>query len=239
MHVLNKDQILQIKKDLKSRKIASGYRDELLDHICHMIESKMDYGIAFNIAHKEVLEDFGSESFDDLNKQSPLTIKKRKMVITQLTGALVAATLFVFVTGASTQEPPAINPINDLAEISSHFGMRLDPRSKTQKHHRGIDFRCSVGTPVKATANGEVYLIEEAEGGYGKRIEIKHDENYLTRYAHLSDIQVKKGDKVKSGQIIGLSGNSGWSTAPHLHYEVIKDGKPVNPENYFGNEEQE
>ena len=99
--------------------------------------------------------------------------------------------------------------------------------------HPGTDFSVNTGTPVYATGDGVVKLTRTSFSGYGKQIEINHGFGYVTKYAHLSEFLVKKGQKVKRGQIIAYSGNTGKSTAPHLHYEVIKDGKKVNPVNYF------
>ncbi len=130
---------------------------------------------------------------------------------------------------------PAIQPVSNkkLKKLASGFGMRMHPIYKVMKMHTGTDFSLPIGSPVYATGDGVIEFTRIKFSGYGKHIKIKHGFGYQTLYAHLSDFLVKRGQKVKRGQVIGYSGNSGGSTAPHLHYEVIKDGKKVNPVNYF------
>ena len=133
---------------------------------------------------------------------------------------------------------PAIQPVDfhDLRRIGSLFGYRTDPFYKVTKFHEGIDFTAAVGTPIYATGDGIVSEAEYNSGGYGQKITINHGYSYETVYAHLSKIKVKKGQRVKRGEVIGLMGNTGKSTAPHLHYEVRKSGVPVNPIYFFFND---
>ncbi|MCX6276846.1 MAG: M23 family metallopeptidase [Bacteroidetes bacterium] len=134
---------------------------------------------------------------------------------------------------------PAIQPVNnkDLARVGSYFGTRLDPFYKVKKFHEGMDFSASVGTEVYATGNGTITLAgRDAHGGYGNQILIDHGFSYKTVYAHLSRIFVKPGQKILRGQIIGYVGNTGKSTSPHLHYEVRKNGSPLNPIYFFYND---
>lgn len=130
---------------------------------------------------------------------------------------------------------PAIQPVSNkkLKRLASGFGMRMHPIYKVRKMHEGTDFSLPTGTPVYATGDGVVEFTRTKFSGYGKYIRINHGFGYQTLYAHLSDFLVTKGQKIKRGQVIGYSGNTGGSTAPHLHYEVIKDGEKVNPVNYF------
>jgi murein DD-endopeptidase MepM/ murein hydrolase activator NlpD len=130
---------------------------------------------------------------------------------------------------------PAIQPVSneDLKRLSSGFGTRMDPILKVPKKHNGIDFSLPKGTPVYATGDGVVKFTRSSFTGYGKQIEIDHGYGYITKYAHLNEFVVKTGQKIKRGELIAYSGNSGKSTAPHLHYEVKIDGKPVNPIHYF------
>ena len=130
---------------------------------------------------------------------------------------------------------PAIQPIaiDDLNRISDYFGVRRDPFLRTTKFHHGIDFAGPKGVPVYATGNGKVEVAEFSFFGYGNVILIDHGFGYKSRYAHLQKISVKIGDTVVRGQIIGTLGNSGRSTGPHLHYEVIHRNKTVDPINYF------
>jgi murein DD-endopeptidase MepM/ murein hydrolase activator NlpD len=133
---------------------------------------------------------------------------------------------------------PAIQPVNfhDLRRIGSLFGYRTDPFYKVIKFHEGIDFTAAVGTPIYATGDGVVSEAEYNSGGFGNKIMINHGYSYETVYAHLSRIKVKEGQHVKRGEIIGLMGNTGKSTAPHLHYEVHKSGVPMNPIYFFFND---
>ncbi|MEP1097287.1 MAG: M23 family metallopeptidase [Cyclobacteriaceae bacterium] len=130
---------------------------------------------------------------------------------------------------------PAIQPVSntELRRLASGYGYRIHPIYKVNKMHWGTDFSIKTGTPVYATGDGVIRWTRSNFGGYGKQIEINHGFGYRTKYAHLSEFVVKKGQKVKRGELIGYSGNTGGSTAPHLHYEVIKDGKKVNPVNFF------
>jgi len=129
---------------------------------------------------------------------------------------------------------PAIQPVKnkDLKRIASGFGRRFHPILKIWRPHNGIDFTANVGTPVYATGDGKVVYAGRGNG-FGIHIKIDHGFGYQTVYAHLSKMNVKKGQTVKRGQIIGYTGNTGLSAGPHLHYEVHYKGKPVNPVYYF------
>lgn len=129
---------------------------------------------------------------------------------------------------------PAIQPVanKDLKYTASGYGRRIDPIYKTVKFHHGMDFSANTGTPVYATGNGTV-TSSGWESGYGLTIEIDHGFGYRTRYAHLSKTQVRRGQKVKRGETIGMVGSTGKSTGPHLHYEVVNKGVKVNPINYY------
>ncbi|MDE6196409.1 MAG: M23 family metallopeptidase [Muribaculaceae bacterium] len=129
---------------------------------------------------------------------------------------------------------PAIQPVPEkfLRTMASGYGTRVDPIYGTAKFHEGMDFSAPPGTPVYATADGTV-LSADWNSGYGNLIEINHGYNYVTRYAHLSKMIATKGQKVKRGDLIGLVGNTGKSTGPHLHYEVRYRGAPQNPVNYY------
>lgn len=133
---------------------------------------------------------------------------------------------------------PAIQPVRDLdlKRITSYFGVRLDPFYKVNKFHQGVDFSAPIGTEIYATGNGKVVLVEKSYWGYGNTIIIDHSFGYKTKYSHLHQFKVKKGDVVKRGQLIATLGNTGKSTAPHLHYEVHKNDKPVNPIHFFFND---
>jgi murein DD-endopeptidase MepM/ murein hydrolase activator NlpD len=133
---------------------------------------------------------------------------------------------------------PAIQPIanKQLIALASGFGLRIHPVYKVKKMHNGIDFAASIGTPIYATADGTIAKAEVRFSGYGKVIEIDHGFGYRTRYAHMHDFAVKKGQQVKRGDLIGYVGNTGLSTAPHLHYEVFINDQRVDPVHYFFND---
>ncbi len=132
---------------------------------------------------------------------------------------------------------PAIQPVSNkgLKRIASGFGWRTHPIYKIRKFHWGLDFTANTGTPVYAAGAGKIVKVKKSNAnyGYGNQVVIDHGFGYETLYAHLSKIEVKKGDVVKRGDVIGLVGNTGGSTAPHLHYEVHLNGKKVNPKHYF------
>ncbi|MCH1432004.1 MAG: M23 family metallopeptidase [Flavobacteriaceae bacterium] len=133
---------------------------------------------------------------------------------------------------------PTIQPVKniDLTRIASGFGYRSDPFTKARKMHFGMDFTAKRGTPVYATGNGVVKRADSRSSGFGKHIRIDHGFGYISLYAHLSKYNVRRGQKVKRGDIIGFVGNTGRSAGPHLHYEIIKDNKKINPLNfYYGN----
>src|SRR6056300_155188 len=133
---------------------------------------------------------------------------------------------------------PTIQPVNnkDLIRIASGFGYRNDPFFKTRKMHYGMDFTAKRGTPVYATGNGVVKRADSRSSGFGNHIRIDHGFGYVSLYAHLSKYNVKRGQKVKRGDIIGYVGNTGRSAGPHLYYEIIKDNKKIDPLNfYYGN----
>ena len=129
---------------------------------------------------------------------------------------------------------PAIQPVanKNLKRMASGYGRRVDPIYGTARFHEGMDFSANIGTDVYATGNGTVESVGW-ESGYGKCIVIDHGYGYKTRYAHLNDYNVRRGEKVIRGQVIGEVGNTGKSTGAHLHYEVLVKGRHVNPVNYY------
>jgi murein DD-endopeptidase MepM/ murein hydrolase activator NlpD len=131
---------------------------------------------------------------------------------------------------------PAIMPINkkDLTHaVTSGFGWRTHPIYKTQEFHPGMDFTAVQGTPIYATGDGVVERADNMAQGYGNHVVLTHGFGYQTLYGHMSRIGCKVGQKVKRGQLIGYVGSTGLSTAPHVHYEVIKNGEKTNPINYY------
>jgi murein DD-endopeptidase MepM/ murein hydrolase activator NlpD len=133
---------------------------------------------------------------------------------------------------------PAIQPIanNDLKRTASGWGYRIHPIYKIKKFHYGIDFTAPIGTDIYVTGDGIVEQTESSSRGYGNSIIIDHGFGIKTLYGHMNSFNVRKGQKVKRGDVIGFVGNTGLSSAPHLHYEVIRSGEKVNPINYFFND---
>ena len=133
---------------------------------------------------------------------------------------------------------PAIQPLSnkDLSRMASGFGYRIDPIYKTRKFHAGMDFSAKTGTPIYATGDGKVFKVSKSKRGYGNHVVIDHGFGYKTLYAHMSKTAVKRNQKVSRGDVIGFVGNTGKSVAPHLHYEVHKDGKKINPVNFYYND---
>ena len=133
---------------------------------------------------------------------------------------------------------PAIQPVRneDLTRMASGFGYRTDPFTKTRKFHWGMDFTARRGTPVYASGDGVVTRADSRSSGYGRHIRIDHGYGYESLYAHLYKYNVRRGQRVKRGDLIGFVGSSGRSEAPHLHYEIFKDERRINPINfYYGN----
>jgi murein DD-endopeptidase MepM/ murein hydrolase activator NlpD len=127
---------------------------------------------------------------------------------------------------------PYRKPVIGEVEFTSGFGVRSDPFLGRPAMHTGLDFRAAMGDPVRATANGKVISSGWA-GGYGRMVEIDHGNGLSTRYGHLSQINVKVGDLIKIGQVIGEVGSTGRSTGPHLHYETRIDGDAVDPQKFL------
>ena len=133
---------------------------------------------------------------------------------------------------------PAIQPVSneDLTRMASGYGWRSDPFTKARKMHWGMDFTAPRGSPIYATGDGKVVRADNRSSGYGKHVRIDHGYGYISLYGHMSKYNVTVGQKVKRGDLIGFVGSTGRSQAPHVHYEVFKDGERINPINfYYGN----
>ena len=133
---------------------------------------------------------------------------------------------------------PSIQPIKNenLTRMASGYGYRKDPFTKKRRFHWGMDFTAKKGIPIYATGNGVIKRADNRSSGYGKHIRLDHGFGYVSLYAHLSKYNARRGQTVKRGDIIGYVGNTGRSVGPHLHYEIFKDNKRINPLNfYYGN----
>ena len=129
---------------------------------------------------------------------------------------------------------PGILPVNpSIYRVSSQFGWRIHPINNSRRHHDGLDIAAREGNKVYATGKGVVVSVSNDPRGYGRQVVVDHGYGYKTRYAHLSKYMVNVGDSVSRGSVVGLIGNTGISTGPHLHYEVIVSGIRKNPDGFF------
>jgi len=176
------------------------------------------------------------ESFSNNELMAENTIRTENLLKQLRTQSSMISELMETVRGRSDQLQyyPSIQPIinEDLTHTAAGFGMRMHPIYRTQRFHNGIDFAAPVGTPVRATANG---VVSEAtqNSAQGGRVVIDHRNGFRTVYSSLERFNVRVGQRVSRGELIGATGNPGMSTAPHLHYEVHKNGSPIDPVNYF------
>ncbi len=132
---------------------------------------------------------------------------------------------------------PGIQPLSGASSnIGSGYGYRIHPIYKTSIMHTGIDFTSNIGVEIHATGDGVVENVEFDARGYGNHVIISHGYGYETLYGHMSKITVRRGQKIKRGEVIGFVGNTGASTGPHCHYEVIYNGTKINPINFFFND---
>jgi murein DD-endopeptidase MepM/ murein hydrolase activator NlpD len=130
---------------------------------------------------------------------------------------------------------PAIQPVSssDLKRMASGYGYRIDPFTKKRTMHWGMDFSAKTGAPIYATGDGRIARADARAVGFGNHVRIDHGFGYVSIYAHMDKIVVRRGNRVKRGDLIGYVGNTGRSVAPHLHYEIVKDGKKINPINFY------
>ena len=253
---LNEDQILYVERTLEDQGLKhSPLKEELLDHICCQVEAGMNDGMLFQEALHQSISAFEEDEIKNIQHQLYSTSNQTTSTMIKLSLSILSVLFFLVFQVDKTDmmnndlsieegsvsdyseemflDPPTRSPLKGDRKITSTFGMRMHPILKEKKHHRGIDFKAAIGTPVYATAHGVVKKVENTPKGYGKHIVIQHDNHYETLYAQLSEMDVKEGDEVQFGDRIGAVGSSGMSTAPHLHYEVIKDGARVDPEKYL------
>ncbi|MEM8906240.1 MAG: M23 family metallopeptidase [Bacteroidota bacterium] len=209
-------------------------REEFLDHLCCIVETQMSDGQSFKQAAAYAFTQLPQAELQEIEEHTIALLQNNYKMILKISSLTLLILLLTF-TGiwAFQYDPPSRAPINGEMHISSAFGWRTHPIHDEVVKHRGIDIKIPIGTPIVSTASGTVIQIEQKKSGYGNLVVIQHDEAYTTRYGQLSEIKVELGQVVKKGEVIALSGNSGASIGPHLHYEVIKDGKAVDPSDYL------
>jgi len=228
---LSEIQLIVVENKLKEAGLSYvPLYDELLDHLCCLIEEQMFNDLSFEEALGAAFKTMGPEVIVNCQNETHYLLNRNQILMKRITLAVsgLAASCLLITTVMFAQNIPSGMPLGKY-EITSPFGKRADPFTKESKHHFGIDLKAPAGTPVLATADGTVIGLEEQPEGYGKFVVIEHDSNYQTRYAQLSEFNVSIGSQVKQGTVIGLVGSSGRSTAPHLHYEVILDGRRIDP----------
>lgn len=256
MILLNELQVAKIQAHLASAGIPDDLSTELLDHLCCAVEHRMQHGSSFEEAMAETLRSWPLRQLKDLHHSITYTTKTKPMIIRlSAAAALLAGLAFLsplpwpeaakaplayapaplhldalppvnFVFDPPTASPIAGVEMKDI--LSSGFGMRMHPLLKKKMHHRGIDLKAKTGTPVLATAAGKVVFAGD-HGKHGIAVRIRHEDGYVTFYSHMSKFDVAQGDRVLLGQQVGAVGSTGAATAPHLHYEVLKDDTPVDP----------
>jgi len=231
-------QIIYIQKELKRRELTyEPLQDEILDHFCCVVEEEMENGLCFMDAfNKTSIRVFDQDQLNKVQHNTMLILSKKRRFMkftSSISASVMALLAIILFTNAS--DAPSIKPFQDQNNVrmTSPFGLRHHPIYKKKLHHNGIDFGMPEGTPILVSADGIIIKVEYKEKGHGKLIKVKHDETYTSIYAQLSSSLVEEGQKVKQGEIIGHSGNSGISTASHLHYEILKNGKYVKPADYF------
>ncbi len=185
----------------------------------------------------------GSDSYDNFaNIREPGMVRNVSQRMDKISSRIMIQSLSlesVLEEAVSNQvflaSRPSINPISpaDRFWMTSSYGYRIDPFNGRRAPHHGIDLAGPIGLDIHTTGDGIVKKAQVSRSGYGKEVVVDHGFGYTTRYAHLQEIMVKPGQKIKRGELIGTMGSSGRSTGPHLHYEVCKNGQPVNPMFFF------
>ena len=239
-------------ENLKLKYAILNKKMDEIDDVTEALENRDNniYRVYFN--KKEIPDSIRQSGYKDLKRYKILegynnsqlvinTTKRIDKISKQL--AIQSKSLDEILKLAGTKSHlllaiPAIQPVQNenLKRIASGFGYRTDPFTKIRKMHNGMDFAANTGAPIYATGDGVVVRADNSASGYGNHIVIRHGFGYESLYAHLSRYNCRAGKRVKRGDIIGYVGSTGRSEGPHCHYEVHKDGKVVNPLNfYYGN----
>lgn len=255
---LSEEQTKQVVEYLDTTNVRQSLKDDLLDQLCCEMEALMDKGLMFSSAFEQVAASWPQSKIQSIDRSIKFTTKTKPMITRVISFSALLIGFFLLSPPHNTPkdvqldlptisidpsvdlttlgsamisfDPPKASPLKDvkLSDAHSTFGMRVHPIMNKKTFHRGLDFVAPLGTPVLATAAGKV-IASGTDGKYGIRIIIQHADGYSTLYAHLSTADVKEGDVVSQGAQIGKVGSTGASVSPHLHYEVRKENKPVNP----------
>ena len=239
-------------ENLKLRYAILDKKMDEVDNVIGLIEDRDNnlYRVYFNAS--EIPEEERKSGFKDVNRYKDLEGYDNSQLVANTTKridvlrkelAIQSKSLDDILKMAKAKDKllaaiPAIQPVRNenLKSMASGFGYRTDPFTKARKMHEGMDFTAKIGTPIYATGDGVVERADNTASGYGNHIVIRHGFGYETLYAHLSKYKCRAGQRIKRGDVIGYVGSTGRSEGPHLHYEVHKNGKVVNPLNfYYGN----
>jgi murein DD-endopeptidase MepM/ murein hydrolase activator NlpD len=251
-NLLNTPRELSLQREVKNYELQFELLDKKMEQIEQVLANMEDrdnniYRVYFEanpIPEEQRRAGFGGinryKSLEGFNNSEMIISTTRRLDIIQKQMVIQSKSLDEITKLAEEKEEllaaiPAIQPINndDLTRMASGYGWRSDPFTKARKMHWGMDFTAPKGVPIYATGDGVVKRADNAASGYGKHVRIDHGYGYMTLYGHLSKYNVKKRQKVKRGDLIGFVGSTGRSEAPHLHYEVWKDGTRINPINFY------
>lgn len=251
-NLLNTPKELSLQREVKNYELQFELLNKKMEQIEYVLGNMEDrdnniYRIYFEanpIPEEQRRAGFGGinryQSLEGFNNSEMIIATTKRLEIIQKQMVVQSKSLDEIAKLAAEKEKllaaiPAIQPINndDLTRMASGFGWRSDPFTKARKMHWGMDFTAPKGIPIYATGDGVVKRADNSASGYGKHIRIDHGYGYMTLYAHLSKYNVKRRQKVKRGDLIGFVGSTGRSEAPHLHYEVWKDGARINPINFY------
>ncbi|MEZ0129032.1 M23 family metallopeptidase [Flavobacterium sp. LBUM151] len=242
-------------REIENLKLKYAILNKKMDEIDAVTEALEDrdnniYRVYFNKA--EIPDSIRKAGFKDINRYKDLEGYNNSQLVLNTTKRIDKLSKQLAIQSKSLDEIlklasvkgnlllaiPAIQPVRNenLRRVASGFGYRIDPFTKVRKMHNGMDFTAPTGTPVYATGDGVVARADDAASGFGNHVVIRHGFGYESLYAHLSKYNCRAGQQVKRGDIVGYVGSTGRSEGPHCHYEVHKDGKVVNPLNfYYGN----
>ena len=251
-NLLNTPQELSLSREVKNYELQFellNKKMEQMEDVLANIEERDNniYRIYFEanpIPEEQRRAGFGGvnryQALEGFNNSDMIIGTTRRMEIIQKQMVIQSRSLDEITKLATEKEQllaaiPAIQPINneELTRMASGYGWRSDPFTKARKMHWGMDFTAPRGTPIYASGDGVITRADNRASGFGKHIRIDHGYGYMTLYAHLSRYNVKRGQQVKRGDLIGFVGSTGRSEAPHLHYEVWKDGVKINPINFY------
>ncbi len=251
-NILNTPRELSLARELKNYELRFELLNKKMEQVEQVLANIEDrdnniYRLYFEanpIPEEQRRAGFGGvnryKSLEGFNNSEMIIATTRRLDVIQKQMVIQSRSLDEITKLAEDKEKllasiPAIQPVKneDLTRMTSGYGWRSDPFTKARKMHWGMDFTAPRGVPIYATGDGMVSRADNNASGYGKHIRIDHGYGYMSLYAHLSNYNVKRGQKVKRGDLIGFIGSTGRSEAPHLHYEVWKDEERINPINFY------